>query len=170
MKKLLISAGAIAALALSSAPAQAATPTNGQATATARIYTPLTLVMDRSLDFGTIVKSGTGAYTDTIVMDLTGGISGCANVVCAASGQTAQYTATGTQGATVAVTVSPTIAMSNLTTTTAPDLTLTVNAPASVTLDATGNNTFDLAGSIQVSDTTAEGLYEGTFDVSADYQ
>jgi hypothetical protein len=53
-----------------------------------------------------------------------------------------------------------------------PNLTLTVNKPAvgSVVLDATGNTTFDLGGSIQVSDTTVDGVYEGTFDVSADYQ
>lgn len=168
MKKLLISAGAVAALALTSAPALAATPTT-QATATARIYTPLTITMVRSLDLGNIVLSGTAPYTDTVGIDQAGTLSGCVNVTCSGATQTAQYTATGTQGAVVAVTVSPTIALVNQTQTSA-DLTLTVDAPGTVTLDTTGNNTFDLGGAIDVSDTTAEGVYVGTFDVSADYQ
>jgi hypothetical protein len=37
-------------------------------------------------------------------------------------------------------------------------------------LDSAGTVTFDVGGSIQVSDTTADGVYQGTFDVTADYQ
>ena len=84
---------------------------------------------------------------------------------------TARYTATGTRDQTLTITVSPTIALVNQTQASA-DLTLTVDAPVagSVVLYATGNTSFDLGGSIQVSDTTVDGVYEGTFDVSADYQ
>jgi hypothetical protein len=39
-----------------------------------------------------------------------------------------------------------------------------------VVLNSSGTVTFDLGGSIQVSDTTADGVYTGTFDVTADYQ
>jgi hypothetical protein len=37
-------------------------------------------------------------------------------------------------------------------------------------LDSTGNVTFDIGGSISVSDTTTDGVYTGTFDLTADYQ
>ena len=56
MNKALIFAGAVSALALTSAPASAApVPATTNATATARIYTPLTLTSVRDLDLGTIV-------------------------------------------------------------------------------------------------------------------
>ena len=173
MKKLLISAGALTALALISAPANAqAVPATTQADAHVRIYQPLTLTSVRDLDLGTIVLSGTGPYTDTVGITQAGVFSCGANVTCSGTTQTAQYEATGTQGQTLSVMVSATIPLANQTVPTAPDLTLTVHAPDpdSVVLDAAGEVTFDLGGSIQVSDTTAEGVYLGTFDVSADYQ
>lgn len=175
MKKVLIFAGAASALALTTAPAQAATPTQ-QATATARIVQPLTIAWAQDLDLGTIVLSGTAPYTQTVAITKAGAFScGGTNLTCSGTtggATTARYTATGTRDQVLTITVSPTIALSNLTNTSAPDLTLTVDAPVagSVVLDATGNTSFDLGGSISVSDTTADGVYQGTFDVSADYQ
>jgi hypothetical protein len=170
MNKALIFAGAVSALALTSAPAEAATPTQ-QATATARIVQPLTIAWAQDLDLGTIVLSGTGPYTDTIGITQAGVFSCGADVTCSGTPQVASYTATGTRDQVLTVTVSPTIALVNQTQT-SPDLTLTVAAPAagSVVLDSTGVTSFDLGGSISVSDTTVDGVYEGTFDVSADYQ
>jgi hypothetical protein len=172
MKKLLISAGALTALAFTSAPAFAqAVPATTQADAHVRIYQPLTLTSVRDLDLGTIVLSGTGPYTDTVGISQAGAFSCGANVTCSGTTQTAQYYATGTQGQTLSVFVSASIPLVNQTQV-SPDLTLTVDAPVagSVVLDAAGEVTFDLGGSIDVSDTTAEGVYLGTFDVSADYQ
>jgi hypothetical protein len=170
MKKLLIVAGAASALALTSAPAFAVSPTT-QATATARIVQPLTLDSVRNLDLGTIVLSGTAPYTDTVGITQAGVFSCGANVTCSGTTQTAQYTATGTQGQTLTVAGSGTIPLVNQTQV-SPDLTLTVAYPTagSVVLDSAGTVTFDVGGSIQVSDTTADGVYQGTFDVTADYQ
>jgi hypothetical protein len=170
MKNPLIVAGAVSALALTSAPALAATPTT-QATATARIVQPLTLDSVRNLDLGTIVLSGTAPYTDTVGITQAGVFSCGTDLTCSGTTQTAQYAATGTRDQTLTVSVSPTIPLVNQTQV-SPDLTLTVDAPAagSVVLDSTGNVTFDVGGSIQVSDTTADGVYTGTFDVTADYQ
>jgi hypothetical protein len=170
MKKLLIVAGAASALALTSAPAFAVSPTT-QATATARIVQPLTLDSVRNLDLGTIVLSGTAPYTDTVGITQAGVFSCGANVTCSGTTQTAQYTATGTQGQTLTVAGSGTIPLVNQTQV-SPNLTLTVAYPTagSVVLDSAGTVTFDIGGSIQVSDTTADGVYQGTFDVTADYQ
>ena len=170
MKKVLIAAGAVSALALTATPAGAATPTT-QATATARIVVPLTLDSTQNLDLGTIVLSGTAPYTQTVGITQAGVFScGGANLTCSGT-TTAQYAASGTPDQTLTVTVSPTINLVNQTQV-SPDLVLTVDAPAagSVVLDNAGDVTFDLGGSIQVSDTTADGVYQGTFDVSADYQ
>lgn len=168
MKKVLIAAGAVSALALTSTTALAATPTT-QATATARIVVPLTLTSVRDLDLGTIVLSGTAPYTDTIGITRAGAFTCGANTTCSGTTKTARYTMTGTRDQRVTVTVSPTIALVNQTQTSG-DLTLTVDAPATSLLDATGNGAFNLGGSIQVSDTTVDGVYTGTFDVTADYQ
>ncbi|HET9458439.1 MAG TPA: DUF4402 domain-containing protein [Sphingomicrobium sp.] len=170
MKKALIFAGAVTALALTSAPASAApVPATTNATATARIYTPLTLTSVRDLDLGTIVLSGTGPYTDTVGIDQAGTFSCGANVTCSGTTQTAQYEATGTMDQTLTITVPATLALVNQTQA-APDLTLNVDAPATVVLDGSGYVLFDIGGSIDVSDTTLDGVYQGTFDVEADYQ
>jgi hypothetical protein len=170
MKKVLIVAGAVSALALTSAPAYAVSPTT-QATATARIVQPLTLDSVRNLDLGTIVLSGTAPYTDTVGITQAGVFSCGADVTCSGTTQTAQYTATGTQGQTLTVAGSASIPLVNQTQV-SPNLTLAVAYPAagSVVLDSAGTVTFDIGGSISVSDTTADGVYEGTFDVTADYQ
>jgi len=171
MKQALIFAGAVAALALTSAPANAApVPATTNATATARIYTPLTLTSVRDLDLGTIVLSGSGSYTDTVGID-QGGVFSCGsgNVTCSGTTQTAQYYATGTMNQTLTVIVPATLALVNQTQA-APNLTLTVDAPATVVLNGSGEVTFDIGGSIAVSDTTIDGVYQGTFNVQADYQ
>ena len=71
MKKFFATAGAVAVLALTASPAQAAS----QASASARVYRPLVLSSDQNLDFGVIVLSGiardVGSYTVTY---LVGGI------------------------------------------------------------------------------------------------
>lgn len=169
MNKALIFAGAVTALALTSAPAAAQVAATSNATATARIYTPLTLTSVRDLDLGTIVLSGTGPYTDTVGIDQAGTFSCGANVTCSGTPVTAQYTATGTQDQTLTVIVPGTLALVNQTQA-APDLTLNVDAPATVVLDSAGTITFDIGGDISVSDTTLDGVYLGTFDVAADYQ
>lgn len=169
MKKLLISAGALTALALTSAPAYAQVAATSQADAHVRIYQPLTITSVRDLDLGTIVL-GPGTYTDTVSIDQASVFSCGANLTCSGTPVTAQYYATGTVDQSLTITVSPTIALANQTITTAPDLTLTVDAPATVVLDSAGEVTFDIGGSIDVQDSTVEGVYLGTFDVAADYQ
>ena len=171
MKKLLISAGALTALALTSAPAVAQVAATDNANAHARIFRPLTLVANRDLDLGTIVLSGTGPYTDTVSIDQAGNFTCGANVTCSGTTQTAQYTVTGTNNQTVDVFTASTITLNN-TSDGVSTLDLTVDAPADVALGASGNAgvAFYIGGSIPVSDTTPEGVYEGTFDISVDYQ
>ncbi|MEJ7776537.1 MAG: DUF4402 domain-containing protein [Sphingomicrobium sp.] len=67
----------------------------------------------------------------------------------------------------------PTLALENTSDTAASDLTLNVDAPESVDLGDEGNSTgvtFNIGGSIDVTDSTADGLYEGKFAVTAEYE
>ena len=169
MNKALIFAGAAAALAFTGTANAAPVSATEDATATARIYTPLTLTSVQDLDLGTIVLSGVAPYTDTISVDQSGSFSCGANVTCSGTTSEAQYSATGTQDQTLTVTVASTLNLVNLTQT-APDLVLDVDAPATALLDGSGAVTFGIGGSIDVSDTTVDGVYQGTFAVTADYQ
>lgn len=174
MKKLLISAGAVAALALTSAPA-AATPVSATANAKAKIYTPLTIaqVNGKDLDFATIVLSGTGAYTNTITVDQAGVITCGANVTCSGTTSNAAFTVTGTKNANVTISLpSPTVQIQGVNNS-ANKLTVTLIAPPSTTplnLGSTGTTTFGVGGSLQVSNTTPDDLYSAQFTVNADYQ
>lgn len=169
MKKTLIFAGAVAALALTGGANAAPVNATTDATATARIYTPITLSASQDLDLGTIVLSGTGPYTDTISISRSGVFNCGTNVTCSGTTQEAVYDATGTRDQTLTISVASTLDLVNQTQA-SPDLTLTVDAPATVALNSSGAASFGIGGSIQVSDTTVDGVYTGTFAVSADYQ
>ena len=109
MKAILRTAAAAAALTLAATPALAAPqpqvqPTDRQATATARIVKPLTLVWAQDLDLGTVLLKNAGAYSATVGVTHAGVFS-CpsTNVVCSGATKEAKYTVTGTPGQTVQV-------------------------------------------------------------------
>ena len=82
MGRLPVSAGLALLLALSSAPAAAVSPLT-QATATARIFKPLTIELQQNLDFGNLVLSGGTFAGQVISISQTGALTGCgANVSC----------------------------------------------------------------------------------------
>ena len=172
MTKFLRMTSLVAALAVSATPAVAATPAQ-QATANARIIKPLVITWVQDLDLGTIVLSGAGAWSGAVVSVDRNGAFSCtnANVVCSGANDEARYHLAGTNQQVVDITVSPTITLNNLTDGTS-SLTMTVDAPATVAMPNSGVNgvEFGVGGSISVASTTADGVYQGTFDVTADYQ
>jgi hypothetical protein len=168
MKNIFVRAAAVAALALTGTPAAAVSPAT-QATATAKIFRPLTISFVQNLDFGTLVLSGAGAWAGQVIsMDQAGTLTGCgANVTCSGTPRPAQYKLVGTNNATV------TISSPGFNLTGPGTLAFTPNAPATVNLGATGSTTgvtFGIGGSITLASTTPDGVYTGTFAVTADYQ
>lgn len=169
MKKILANACAVAALALISAPANAVAPA-AQATASAKIYRPLTISLVQNLDFGTIVLAGPGAWSGEVVsMSQAGAVTcgGGTNLTCSGSPQPAKYHLVGTNNAIVTVS-SPGFNLTGPGT-----LAFTPNAPATVNLGAAGATTgvdFGIGGSITLASTTPDGVYSGTFNVTANYQ
>jgi hypothetical protein len=169
MKKFLGTAGAVVLLALTSSPAQAASPTT-QATATARVYRPLTIAFGQNLDFGTIVLSGAGAWSGEVVNlsqvnALTCG--GGTNLTCSGAHQVATYHLVGSDNADVTVS-SPGFNLTGPGT-----LAFTPNFTSAVNLGANGSTTgvnISLGGQITLASNTPEGVYTGTFAVTADYQ
>jgi hypothetical protein len=168
MRKLLAICGAAAILALFSAPAAAVTPLT-QATATARIFKPLTIQLQQYLDFCNLVLAGAGTWSGQLVRkDQAGPLTGCGgNVTCSGAPAPARYKLIGTNNAIVTISCPP-FSLTGPTT-----LPFTPNAPATVNLGAAGSTTgmiFGIGGSITLASTTPEGTYTGNFLVTADYQ
>lgn len=168
MKKFLATAGALATLALTSTPAAAVSPTQ-QATANAKIYKPLQISFVQNLDFGVLVLNA-GAWSNQVIkIDETGAMTGCgANVTCSGTSQQAKYHLIGTIGADVKIT-SPNFNLSGPGTP-AATLAFTPVFQPTVNLGGTGATDFGIGGQITLNPTTADGLYSGTFNVTADYQ
>jgi hypothetical protein len=141
------------------------------ATAKARILRPLQLTSTQNLDLGTIVLTGASPYSATVKVDRAGAFDcdgGSGNVVCSGTTQQAKYNVSGTNNEVV------TIAAGNVTLngSNGGTLTLTPDFAPTVTLTNSGapGLTFGVGGAITVADTTLDGVYTGTFAVTADYQ
>lgn len=178
-----------AAVALVATPAYAAPVTNSNGKAKARVVKPLTLdiVGNDTLDFGTIVLPAAATGTSAVVniaatsagTTSNGGACGTDFVCSGAVAASINYNMTGTQGQDVDVTLpsTATITLVGGAATLSVALTSSLSntdgdAALDVVLPNSGASGFDfyVGGSLTVADTTVEGEYEGTFDVTADYQ
>lgn len=171
MKKFLATAGAIAALALTAVPANAASP-SAQANATAKIYHPLTITKKSDLDFGVIVLSGTTFAAETVTVGTGGTVTACGvstDLTCSGTPKAAAFTLKGNNNALVTFS-SPAFSLtsgSNTLAVTPSSTSQTVNLGAGG--DTTGVDV-PLGASVSVASTTPEGVYSGTWTVTADYQ
>ena len=170
MIKSIAYASAIAALVFGASPAAAVSPAT-QATANAKIYKPLTISKVQNLDFGVIVLTGASFAGEVVTISQAGAVTCGSNpgvlLTCSGAPQAAKYHLVGTNNATVSVS-SPGFNLTGPGT-----LAFSPNAPATVNLGATGSTTgvdFAIGGSITLASTTPDGVYSGTFAVTADYQ
>ncbi len=125
----------------------------------------------QNLDLGIIVLSGAGAYTATVGINRTGTFNcdaNSGNVVCSGTPVRAIYNVQGTNNQNVTIASGP--------------VTLNGSAGGTVTLTPDHNTTvlltnsgapgtdFFVGGSVSVPSTTTDGVYTGTFALTADYQ
>jgi Mat/Ecp fimbriae major subunit len=168
MTKFLAYAGAIATLALISSPAAAVSPAT-QATATAKIYKPLTITATQNLDFGVVVLAGSSFTGESVSMNTSGTVTcgtTAGDLTCSGSPKPAIYHLTGTANASVGIT-SPAFTLSNGSAT----LPFTPTFSSTVQLSSTGVLDVNFGGTVSgLSNTTTDGVYTGTFQVTANYQ
>ena len=170
MRKLIAIASASVAAILVASPAAAVSPVT-QATANAKIFKPLTISKVQNLDFGVIVLTGASFSGEVVSIDQAGAVTCGSNpgvlLTCSGAPQAAKYHLVGTNNAIVTVS-SPGFNLTGPST-----LAFTPNAPATVNLGAAGSTTgvdFSIGGSITLASSTPDGVYSGTFAVTADYQ
>ncbi len=157
---------AVAALTLTATPALAVPP-DKDATATARIIKPLSLIWVDDLDLGTITLVDTGPTTVGISRAGAWSCPGTA-VVCSGAHKVAEYLVTGTNNQVVTVNAGD-VTMNGPAGST--PLLLDVDAPPSINLGNSGmaGTPLTIGGSITVGGTQAEGTYIGTFAVTVNY-
>ena len=158
---------AVFAAAMLCAPAGAASI---NAVAKAKVIKPLAIESQQNLDLGTIIL-GPGVWSGTTVtLARTGTLTCSGNVTCAGATQVAQYKISGSNGETVVINA-PNVTLVNQLDST-KTLTLVPDKPPPVALSNSGNpgTIVSIGGSVTVNSTTAGGTYQGTFNVTADYQ
>jgi len=164
MNKLLISAGALAALALST-PAFAAPSNQASANATVNIVSPLTLTKNTDLNFGTIV----GPFAGQIVHVDTTGARNCAGLTCSGTVSAASFSLTGTANQAVVLTIPSSVTLNGSVSGTL-NVDLSGDLPANPTLSGTGTAAFSIGGKLTIPNGTVDGVYSNTFNVTANYQ
>jgi hypothetical protein len=189
IKKFAALAATVATTALVAVPAHAAPVSDNTGKAKVKIVKPLSMAKAGDLDFGTIVlpATQTGATT-TVSVDSTSGAVYTQN--CAATGFTCSYadgstasnvtyTLTGSNNTNINVDIPASVVITRLTGAETLTVNLTTNltnsdADASYDMQLTNSGSpgtdFWVGGSLTVADNTVDGVYEGTFTVTADYE
>jgi hypothetical protein len=165
MKKLLISAGAVAALALST-PAFAAN--TASANATVNIVSPLQLTNNTGLNFGTVVGPFAG---EVVHVDLAGVRTCPGTLTCSgnASVSAASFSLEGTPLQGVSLTIPDSVTLNGSVSGTLT-VDMSTDKPANPTLDASGDASFSIGGKLTIPAGTVDGVYSNTFSVTANYQ
>jgi hypothetical protein len=165
--RLLVTAAACAAF-VAARPASAVTQT---ASVNANVIKPLTLVSVQNLDLGTVAVQP-GTFASATVGISRAGVFTCGStyLICTGATQVAKYKVTGTNKQMVRITT-PNVTLTNQADAT-KTLTMVVDSPGSVLLTSSGEPgiTFSLGGTLTLSSSTPAGDYQGTFQVTVDYQ
>ncbi|HET7709155.1 MAG TPA: DUF4402 domain-containing protein [Sphingomicrobium sp.] len=159
---------ALCAAMLAAAPADAAP--SQSATVKANVVKPLVLTWVQDLSLGTIALKP-GSWSNATVSISRTGVFTCANpnVTCSGAVTVARYRVVGSNNQAVRISA-PNVTLVNQSDS-SKQLTLTVDRPATITMPNSGQQgvVLSLGGSINLSSTTADGVYAGTFNVTVDY-
>lgn len=165
-----LGAASLAAVALSAAPATAATPPT-QADGQALILIPLTLTKIQDLDFGSVVPS---AVSGVVTINATTGarsFAGGVTLVPGDAGFRAYFGGAGSPNQQVIMTMNPPAQLDDGAGNMIDVLALTFDGPAIRTIDPVSRAFFvGVGGTIQIAADQPEGDYNAQFDVTANYQ
>ena len=149
----------VVSLGFAGTVANAATAT---ATAKGIILKQITVTKTSDLDYATIV---TGAAASTVVVTPAGARTCGVGLTCTGTQTAAGFSVLGTIGQVATVTVPATVTL----TSGANTMTSTLLSSAA-TLTLVAANSFNVGGTLAVGANQADGVYNGTFTVTVDYQ
>ncbi|MBA3895617.1 MAG: DUF4402 domain-containing protein [Sphingomonadaceae bacterium] len=152
---------ALLALGLGATSAQAATAT---AFAKAKILKQITVTKSADLDFGTIV---TGAAASTVTVSSAGVRTCGAGLTCTNPATAAAFGVTGTSGAVVTLAAAGPV---TLTGSNGGTMSATLNTSAATMTLTAGPDPFTVGGVLSVGANQTDGVYQGSFTVTVDYQ
>jgi len=158
-----------AALAAASFATSASAAATATATATAEILSSLTLTADSALDFGLIAPNTGG----TVTVNADNTVSQTGALISTGTRAPAGFTVTGTNGASVVVTLpSAPVDLTRVSGTETMSLGgFNTNPVGAFQLSpTTGQGTFSVGGTLTVGSNQVAGVYNGTFNVSVEYQ
>ena len=158
-----------AALAAASFATSASAAATATATATAEILSSLTLTADSALDFGLIAPNTGG----TVTVNADNTVSQTGALISTGTRVPAGFTVTGTNGASVVVTLpSAPVDLTRVSGTETMSLGgFNTNPVGAFQLSpTTGQGTFSVGGTLTVGANQVAGVYNGTFNVSVEYQ
>lgn len=166
----LIAAAGLAAAALPSSPALAATPLI-QADGKALVLIPLTITKIDDLDFGSIVPSTSGGTVTIDPVDGSRTFTGGVTLVPGDAGFRGYFGGAGTPNQQVLVALSPPVSLSDGLGHTIPVVGLTLDGPPMRTIDPTTHAFFvGVGGTLGIKPNQDEGTYSANFWVTAVYQ
>jgi Mat/Ecp fimbriae major subunit len=158
--KAVIAGSLVASLGMGATAAHAAT---ASATAKAKILRQVTVTNTTDLQFGTIVSSPAAS---TVVVSTAGARTCGTGLLCSGTATAAGFNVTGTSGQVVTVSVPASVTLTFGTFSMVADL---ATSATSLTL-ANSAGSFSVGGTLNVGADQDDGDYEGTFNVTADYQ
>jgi hypothetical protein len=177
MRKIICLAALAATAAVTPAFAQQVTVNN--ATAKGTVLLPLSLSESQKLDFGTVIASTVVGNDGNVVIDPATGARSFPNGnvlgVATYPGQRGLFQGAGTVGRSVLLTLTPATVLTSGTNTLAVNsMSFDGCGPACVstsrTIDPTGSFSIGVGGDFQVNANQPNGVYTGTYSVTADYQ
>ena len=170
-----IALAALAASAAFASPAMAQTVDTESAEARGVVLLPLTLTNVDELNFGTVVAS---ALAGTVSIDADTGartVGGGVTAIALDLGNRAVFDGLGTEGQQVEITLNPVAVLTGP----GPDITVlsmdldTCNCLSEIRTIAAGSGgafQVGVGGSFAIAANQANGVYSGTFSVTAEYQ
>lgn len=172
MRKHLISAAALAALALGAAPATAApVAATTDAEGRALILVPLTLVKIEDLDFGSVIRS---SVAGTVSINPTTGartVSGGVTEVTGDPGNRAYFAGAGSPNQQVLVALSPPVELTSAAGDTIPVVGMTLDGPPMRSIDPDTRAFYvGVGGTLDIAADQPEGDYNADFWLTAIYQ
>ena len=158
-KKKVALLGAMAAAAMASTGAQAATQT---ANAEVDIIAAVQLTQNDFLDFGIIAS---GAVGGTVTLPAATGTINCGGLVCVGTATRGRFTVNATAGQNIAVTLPSTVTL-----TSGGNSMVVSLSPVPIIAMTTASQQFFIGGSLVVSAGQPAGAYSATYPVTAEYQ